>query len=99
MRGRACSLTEVVCITTCVTQLVTLGFRVEIELEITYITERTSKSAAPSHRSATVVTGLERSKVAKKEKNALSSFRCASDMTDGYKVDNNDTQSPEVVPK
>lgn len=39
-----------------------------------------STSAAPSHRSAAVVTGLVRSKVAKNEKNAFSSLRCASDM-------------------
>lgn len=41
----------------------------------TYTTESDSRRAAPSERSATVVTGLARSKVAKKEKNAFSSLR------------------------
>lgn len=40
----------------------------------TYTMDRISNKAAPSDRSATVVTGRVRSKVAKYEKKALSSF-------------------------
>lgn len=48
----------------------------------TYTMERTSKSAAPSARSATVVTGRARLKVAKKLKKASISRLCEeSDMT------------------
>jgi hypothetical protein len=57
-----------------------IGF-VEAQLT-TYTMERTSKSAAPSARSATVVTGRARLKVAKKLKKASISRLCEeSDMT------------------
>ena len=56
------------------------GTTTAIEIRGAHIVDRTSYNAAPSHKSAIVVTGLVSSKVAKKEKNALSSLRCASDM-------------------
>lgn len=46
----------------------------------THTSDRTSNNAAPSERSVGDVTGRARSKVAKKERNAASSLRSASDM-------------------
>jgi len=46
----------------------------------TYTRARTSNSGAPSLRSATVVTGRARSKVAKNEMKALISFISCSDI-------------------
>ncbi len=46
--------------------------------ESTHTTDKISNNAAPSDKSATVVTGRERSNVAKYEKKAFSSFFCES---------------------